>query len=516
MSTEVEAVKRHKTNKKSKQIDLSSFDHVPPHNLEAERAVIGALLLNPVLCDEIISRLRDTDFYSDANRRVFKNIINLRNDNSGIDVTLLADRMAKSEELEAVGGMAYLAELMQSVHVTFHATHYADIVREKSLLRQLIHITSSITQEAYSADAVPKVLLNKSSQQVFELCESLTMNMIVDIKTALDTVRDYIDSKMRGVVDGIKTGFPRLDEILEGLHSSELIIVAARPSMGKTALATNIAEHVAIDQKLPVLIVSLEMSAFELTLRMICSRGRIDSEKIRKNRMLHTDHEKFQIATNELSTSPIFIDETPSRSISEIAAVARRLKRQMDLRLIVIDYIGLIEPENSMEPRQEQVSKIARRLKGLARELKIPVLCLAQLNRQAEMTKDNRPKLSHLRESGAIEQDADVVVFIHREDRYMSQEEAIQKGLLGKADIIVAKQRNGRIDDTVLQWTGEFTRFDDPTYHTIEEYNDFTVFAGNSNNEQFESDAGKWNTNQKTNYNNIINENDELDVPDTF
>jgi replicative DNA helicase len=229
--------------------------------------------------------------------------------------------------------------------------------------------------------------------------------------------------------------------------------------------------------------------------------------------MLQTDHEKFQVATNELSGSPIFIDETPSRTISEIAAVARRLKRQMDLRLIVIDYIGLIEPENPMDPRQEQVSKIARRLKGLARELKIPVVCLAQLNRQAEMAKDNRPKLSHLRESGAIEQDADVVIFIHREDRYMSQEEAIQKGLLGKADIIVAKQRNGRIDDTVLQWTGEFTRFEDPTYHTVEEYNDFNVYAGNINNDKFEVDAGQWTTKKTINYNSI---NDEPEVPDTF
>jgi replicative DNA helicase len=422
--------------------------------------------------------------------------------------------MSKSEELEAVGGMAYLGELMQSVHVTSHSSFYAAIVREKSLLRQLIHLTSSITQDAYSPDAAPKDLLNKSSQQIFELCESLTMNMIVDIKSALDSVRDYIDSKMRGIVDGIKTGFPRLDEILEGLHASELIIIAARPSMGKTALATNIAEHVAIDQKLPVLMVSLEMSAFELTLRMICSRGRIDSEKIRKNRMLQPDHEKFQAATNELSSSPIFIDETPSRTISEIAAVARRLKRQMDLRLIVIDYIGLIEPENAMDPRQEQVSKIARRLKGLARELKIPVVCLAQLNRQAEMTKDNRPKLSHLRESGAIEQDADVVIFIHREDRYMSQEDAIQKGLLGKADIIIAKQRNGRIDDTILHWTGEFTRFDDPTYHTAEEYDDFNVYSGNINNDKFEADAGQWATNKNTNYNSI--NLDEPEVPDTF
>jgi replicative DNA helicase len=513
MTPELEPVKRRKSNKKSEPVALSAFDLAPPHNLEAERAVIGALLLNPMLCDEVISRLRDSDFYSDANRRIFKNIIELRNDGGGIDITLLADRMSKSEELEAVGGMAYLAELMQSVHVTFHAVYYAAIVREKSLLRQLIHITSSITQEAYSPDAISKDLLNKSSQQVFELCESLTMNMIVDIKTALDSVRDYIDSKMRGVVDGIKTGFPRLDEILEGLHSNELIIIAARPSMGKTALATNIAEHVAIDQKLPVLMVSLEMSAFELTLRMICSRGRIDGEKIRKNRMLQEDHEKFQTATNELSNSPIYIDETPSRTISEIAAVARRLKRQMDLRLLVIDYIGLIEPENSMEPRQEQVSKIARRLKGLARELKIPIVCLAQLNRQAEMTKDNRPKLSHLRESGAIEQDADVVIFIHREDRFMSQEEAIQKGLLGKADIIVAKQRNGRIDDTVLQWIGEYTRFEDQTYHTVEEYNDFAVYSGNANADRIDSTAAQWTSTKQT---KNFNPDEEPEIPDSF
>jgi replicative DNA helicase len=504
-----EIKKRRKSNK-TESVNLSMFDHLPPHNAEAERAVVGALLIDPIVCDEVLSVLREDDFYLDANRRIFKNIVGLRNDNCGIDLTLLIERLKKNEEFDAAGGEVYLAELMEAVQFLGHVKYYADIVREKSILRQLIHTGSLIVQDSFAPDANSKDMLNKSSQQIFELCESQTTNMIVDMKTALDTVRDYIDSKMRGIVDGIKTGFPKLDEILEGLHANELIIIAARPSMGKTALAANIAEHVAIDQKLAVLMVSLEMSAFELTLRMICSRGRIDGEKIRKNRMLQADHEKFQIATNELATAPIYIDESPSRTIAEIAAIARRLKRQSDLRLIVIDYIGLIEPENQSDPRQEQVSKIARRLKGLARELKIPVVCLAQLNRQAEMTKDNRPKLSHLRESGAIEQDADVVIFIHREDRYMSQEEASQKGLLGKADIIVAKQRNGRIDDTVLQWTGEYTRFDDPTYHTVEEYNDFTVFSGTASDDRFTNNSGQWTPND---YNP---QTQEPEIPEVF
>lgn len=454
-------------------IDLSALDHVPPHNLDAERGVIGALLIDPMLCDDIVPLVGSDDFYSDANRRIFKHLIEMRNGESGIDLLLLVDRLRSSEELEAVGGEAYIAELMSSVHVAAHAEYYARIVKEKAVLRRLIHAGSGIVQEAFAPDTTTKDLLNKAAQQMFELCETQTSNQITDLHTAMMEATAYVDIKMRGETDGVPTGFTDLDNMLDGMHPNELIILAARPSMGKTAFATNIAEYVAVQKKQTVLMVSLEMARMELALRLICSRGKIDSNKIRKNFMSQSDRQRFMEAVDELSQAPMFIDDTPSRTVSEIAAVARRMKRQNDLKLLIIDYLGLIEPENASDPRQEQVAKMARRLKGLARELKIPILCLAQLNRQAEASKDNKPRLSHLRESGAIEQDADVVLFVHREEKYMDQETAEQKGVAGQAEIIVAKQRNGPIGEVKLAWIGENTRFANLADHDIAEYDDF-------------------------------------------
>ena len=446
-------------------IDLSAMENVPPHNLEAERGVIGALLIDPLISDEIVPLVSADDFYSDANRRIYRHLIDMRNDGSGIDLLLLANRLQASEELEAVGGQAYLGELMSSVPHTAHAEYYAKIVKEKAVLRQLIHIGSGVIREAFSPDAPTKELLNKASLQVFELCEMQTTNQVSDMKTAMEEAVRFLDLKMQGQSDGVPTGFHDLDKVIDGMHPNELIILAARPSMGKTALAMNIAEHVAVDQQKTVLVVSLEMAVRELAMRMICSRGRINSNMIRKGLISDSDNAKFLDIVNELSEAPMFIDDTPSRTVSEIAAIARRLKRQNDLRLVVVDYLGLIEPENSADPRQEQVAKIARRLKGLARELKIPILCLAQLNRQAEAAKDNRPKLAHLRESGAIEQDADVVMFVHREEKNLSEDEIAKRELAGKSEIIIAKQRNGEIKDIPLTWTGEYTRFDNYSSH---------------------------------------------------
>lgn len=458
-------------------IDLSSLDHVPPHNLDAERGVIGALLLDPLLCDDIVPLVNADDFYSDANRRIFKHLMEMRNDGSGIDLLLLVDRLQKSEEFEAVGGEVYLGELMHSPPIAAHAEYYARIVKDKAVLRRLIHAGSGIVQEAFAPDTTTKDLLNKAAQQMFELCETQTTNQITDLHTAMMEATAYVDIKMRGETDGIPTGFTDLDNMLDGMHPNELIILAARPSMGKTAFATNIAEHVAVQKKQTVLIVSLEMARMELALRLICSRGKIDSNKIRKNFMSQSDKQHFLEAVDELGQAPMFIDDSPSRTVSEIAAVARRLKRQNDLKLLIIDYLGLIEPENANDPRQEQVAKMARRLKGLAREIKVPILCLAQLNRQAEASRDNKPRLSHLRESGAIEQDADVVLFVHREEKYMSSEEAEQKGLAGQAEIIVAKQRNGPIGEVKLAWIGENTRFANLSDHETQEYKDFADYS---------------------------------------
>jgi replicative DNA helicase len=469
----------------SSPVDLSVLEKTPPHHLDAERGLIGSLLLDPLLCDIIVPLVQVEDFYFDANRRIFKHLIDMRNDGSGIDLLLLMNRLQSSEELEAVGGEAYLGELMNSVHVTVHAEYYAKIVREKGTLRRLIHLNSGLIQDAFAPDTVAKDLLNKAASQMFELCETQTTNQVFDLKSVMFDAGTYLDRKMRGETDTIQTGFIDLDDMTDGMHPNELIILAARPSVGKTALATNIAEHVSVNLKQTVLLVSLEMSRQELALRLICSRGKIDSNKIRKSFLSEPEKARFMETANDLSQATMFIDDTPSRTVSEIAAVARRLKRQNDLRLLVIDYLGLIEPENSNDPRQEQVAKIARRLKGLARELRIPVLCLAQLNRQADVSKDARPRLAHLRESGAIEQDADVVLFVHRPDKEMRPGEKGYEDVAGIAEIIVAKQRNGPIGEIRLNWIGEHTRFQNLSDRTVEEYQEFSAHSDTSSYDSY-------------------------------
>jgi len=455
----------------SAPVDLSVLEKTPPHDLNAERAVLGALLREPELCDDVVMVLNNPDdFYHDAHQRIFSHMMKMRSDNSKIDLLLLVNHLTTTEELELVGGQFYLGELLNSVPITVHAVHYAKIVREKATLRKLIHAGSEIVRDAYASETQTKELLNKAASQMNLLCETQTTNQVTDMAALMVDVSDYMDRKLQGLIDGVKTGFVDLDNLIGGLHPNELIILAARPSMGKTALALNIAENVALGKQ-TVLFVSLEMAKIELALRLICSRTKLNSHRIRRNLLSKEEYNLFMDAANELGNVPMYIDDTPSRSIAEIGAVARRLKRQQSLELLVVDYIGLIRPENPDEPRQEQVAKIARQLKLLARELHIPVLCLSQLNRQADARgKDDRPRLSQLRESGAIEQDADVVMFVHREEMYMSKEDAEAKDVVNKADLIVAKQRNGAIDDVPLIFRKEWTRFYSTSEHTEQEY----------------------------------------------
>jgi len=444
----------------SDPVDLSVLEKAPPHDLDAEKAVLGALLREPELCDDVVMVLRDPDdFYHDAHKRIYSHMMKMRSDNSNIDLLLLVNNLKTTDELEFIGGQFYLATLLESVPVSIHAVHYAKIVRDKATLRKLIHTGSEIVRSAYAPETQAKDILNSAASQMTLLCETQSVNQVTDMGALMLDVADYMDRKSQGLVEGVKTGFPDLDQLIGGLHPNELIILAARPSMGKTALALNIAENVAAEKQ-TVLFVSLEMAKIELALRLISSHTHIHSNKIRRNLLSHDERNRFLDAANDLGNIPMHIDDTPSRSVAEIAAVARRLKRQQDLQLLVIDYIGLIAPENADEPRQEQVAKIARHLKLLARDLKIPVLCLSQLNRQADARgKEDRPRLSQLRESGAIEQDADVVMFVHREEMFMSREQAEEKGVVNKADLIVAKQRNGAIDDVPLIFQKECTRF---------------------------------------------------------
>lgn len=461
---------RHSAARVSSEI----LDRLPPQNLDAERGVLGSLLLDPVLCDEVALILRAEDFYADAHRKLYHHMITMHGEGGRLDTTLLVERLRQAGDLEAVGGTAFLAEILQAVPVAAHATYYARIVRDKSTLRSLIHASTEILRDAYDPTHNPRELVGRAEEKIFAVHDERSAEQVANMHDVLVDAFAHIDHRLKhGGATGIPTGFNDFDSLTGGLHDSELVILAARPSMGKTALATNIADHVAVESNVTTLMVSLEMARLELAQRMLCSRGRIDGHKFRAGYLSSEDREDLVKASAELSKAPLFIDDSPSRTVTEIAATARRLKRRNQLGLVVIDYLQLIEPENPSDPRQEQVAKIARRLKGLARELKVPVLCLAQLNRQAEVTKDNRPRMSHLRESGAIEQDADVVMFVHREEYYMAREEARERDLVGKAELIVAKQRNGPTDDVKLTWRQEFTRFENRAVDHYDEFNDF-------------------------------------------
>jgi len=438
------------------------LDRLPPQNLDAERGVLGSILLDPQVTDEVALLLRPDDFYAHAHQILYRQLLEMHNDGLRIDVTLLVEQLNKSDELESIGGLAYLAEVAQSVPHAGNAVHYADIVRSKGTLRSLIHASTDILRDAYDQSAEPREMISRAEETIFAILErGGGVGELADMQSVLTESLLRIDARLEkgGGVSGLATGFADLDEMTGGLHESELVILAARPSMGKTAMAINMADHVAVHDKQPVLFVSLEMSRLELAERLLCARGRINGHKLRNGYISATDRKQLVKVSSEMSSAPLFLDDSPSRTVTEIAATARRLKRGSGLALVVIDYLQLIEPDNARDPRQEQVAKIARRLKGMARELKVPVLCLAQVNRQTEASKDNKPRLSHLRESGAIEQDADVVMFVHREEYFQTNAED-REHYAGQADVLIAKQRNGPTGDVKLAWLAEYARFE--------------------------------------------------------
>ncbi|MCA9170884.1 MAG: replicative DNA helicase [Planctomycetales bacterium] len=450
------------------------LDRQPPCNLQAEMSVLGSIILRPDVCDDIVTTLRPDDFYDDAHRRLFHQMLSMHDAGKRIDLTLLVDELKREGVYETIGGAGFLARVGNSVATAAHAMYYAEIVRQDSTRRALINACTEVLEESYEPGAESNQLLSRAEQRIFSILERGEGNSLNDIRDVLHQAMDRIDARMKGehLAGGVETGFIEFDNMTGGLHNAELIILAARPSMGKTALAMNVAEHVAFKGKAPVLFISLEMAAIELIDRMLCSVAEVNGSRLRNGTISKEDRKKLVETAAQLSQCPFFVDDSPSRTVTEIAAAARRIKRREGgLGLIVIDYLQLIEPDNSSDPRQEQVAKMARRLKGVAREIDVPVLCLAQLNRQAEQSKENRPRLSHLRESGAIEQDADVVMFVHREEYYRTAEEREQ--FAGQAEIIIAKQRNGPIGEVELVWRKEFTRFANPAPQHYDEFDQF-------------------------------------------
>ena len=448
-----------------------------PANVDAERAILGSILLKPDVCDDIALVVRVEDFFDEAHQILYRHLLELHDAGKRVDATIVLERLRTKGDLERVGGAVALSEVIESVPHAAHAAHYAQIVRDKSMLRSLIEAGTDILRDAYEAADEPRQLLARAEERIFSILERRSSAEAKPIQAVLEDAMVRMDARMKHehAIGGVETGFTELDSLCGGLHNSELVILAARPSMGKTAFAMNIAEHVAIDLKEPVLFVSLEMACLELADRLLCSAAQVNGHRLRNGTISQEDRRRLVQKSAEIGTAPLYIDDTPGRTLTEIAAVARRLKRKHGLKLVVIDYLQLIEPDNPRDPRQEQVARIARRLKTMCRELDIPVLCLAQLNRQAEQSRDNRPRLNHLRESGAIEQDADVVMFVHREEYYQTTDEERER-VKGGAEIIVAKQRNGPIGDVKLLWQHDYTRFVNLEHKPYDEFESFNSF----------------------------------------
>lgn len=441
---------------------------LPPHSIEAEQSVLGGLMLTPAAFDRVADRLDEADFYRKDHRLIWRAISELSRKGMPCDAVTLGDWFEANGLAEMIGGASYVIELASATPSAANIKAYGDIVRHKSILRQLIDAGTEITEDGYQPGGrdVEEVLA-AAEQKVFHIAEVGARGRKSNV-TMRDAVREAVRVlhqrfENRGQLTGLPTGFAGLDKMTAGLQPSDLVIVAARPSMGKTALAVNVAEHAAIQSKKAVVIFSMEMSASQLAFRLISSIGRINQNHLRSGDLAEEDWPRVTAAVGMLSEAQIFIDDTPSLSPVELRSRARRLHREHGgLGLIVIDYLQLMQVPGSKENRATEISEISRGLKALAKELEVPVMALSQLNRSLEQRPDKRPMMSDLRESGAIEQDADVIMFIYRDEYY--NKDSPQKGL---AEIIIGKQRNGPTGTTMLTFLGQFTKFEN---YAPEEY----------------------------------------------
>jgi replicative DNA helicase len=443
-----------------KGVELSptvAGDRLPPQNLEAELCVLGSVLLDNETLHDVVPLVRPEDFYRDSHQAIYRAIRDLYDLGKAIDAITLVEELNKRAEFEKVGGDDAIRKILEAPPHAANAKYYAQIVRQKAISRELIEGANEILRDGYSNNFSADELLQSAERRIFAIAEDQATGETADVKDVLVTAMDRISAKAenRHAVSGVATGFHDLDEITGGFQGTQLVILAARPSMGKTALALNICEHVICELKKSVLFVSLEMGEVELVERLLSSRGRVDGYKIRTGKGLGTQ-EMAQLgrAYNELHKSPLFIDSTPARNMLQITANARRLKLRQDLGLIVLDYIQLVDAEESRDSRQEQIAKISRRLKQLARELNIPVIALSQLNRGVENREDRRPRMADLRESGAIEQDADLVLLLHRPEYYDGNDQP------GVAELIIAKNRAGATDTVKFTFLKTLTRFE--------------------------------------------------------
>lgn len=440
----------------SEQIDTK----VIPYSLEAEQSVLGGLMLDNEAWDKIVDRLSVTDFYRHHHQIIYNAMFELFSSQQPFDVLTLSEALKERQQLQEAGGELYLFELAKNTPSAANIAAYADIVRRRSVLRQLIATANDIAESAFHPEGRDTSdLLDEAERKIFHIAERRAHQQgPQNVKEFLAKASERIDKlyESKSAITGLATGFDDLDKMTSGLQAADLIIIAARPSMGKTVLGMNIAEHVALETKKPVLIFSLEMPGEAIVIRMLSSLGRIEQQRLRTGQLTDDDWPRITSSMSQLSSVPIFIDDTPSLSPSEVRARARRLAREQgSLALIVVDYLQLMQVSGNTENRATEISEISRSLKALAKELDVPVIAISQLNRSLEQRNDKRPVMSDLRESGAIEQDADLIAFIYREEVY--NPDSAEKG---KAEIIIAKHRNGPIGKVTLTFNGKWVRFD--------------------------------------------------------
>lgn len=443
-----------------------SLEKVPPQNRDAEMSVLGAMMFEEAAFIKALETLRPEYFYQDSHRKIFTAMASLFQQSKPIDLITVSEELRKHSQLEDIGGVSYLTQLTTSVPTAAHIEHYAKIVKEKSLLRDLIHSSTQVVQHCFESDTEAREALDQAEKFIFEISQNRIEGRAVALKDIIHSSMETIDKlyQRKEHVTGLASGFNEFDQKTAGLQPSDLVIVAGRPSMGKSAFAAGICEHAAIDLKKPAIFFSLEMSKEQLVQRMLCSHARVNAQNVRTGYLSHQDWPKLTAAAGKLSEAPLFIDDTPGQTVLEVRAKARRLKMQYDIQLIVIDYLQLMQGVGKTESRQQEISEISRSLKALARELRVPVIAVSQLSRAVESRTGNRPQLSDLRESGAIEQDADLVVFLFREEYYNPTEEN-----KNRAQAIIAKQRNGPIGDVDLLFIKDWTRFENPEFHRMEE-----------------------------------------------
>jgi replicative DNA helicase len=435
---------------------------VPPHNLEAERASLGAILLDGEVIGNVLRYLRAEDFYAPAHQKIFKGILELFNRGETIDLISLSDRLSAAGELENCGGNVYISSLTNEVPTSANVEYYAKIVKDRSVRRRLLRISTEVAARAYDEGMETRVLIEEAEQQIFEITDDQHTDSYRGVHDIIPETIEAIERlyHTKDSYTGIPCGFPDLDNMTSGFQNSEFIIIGARPSVGKTALALTMAANMAIHRKIPVGFFTLEMADMALMQRLLSSEARINSEKLRTGMLRPADFHNLTEAAGRIYEAPLFIDDTPNIKLLDLRAQARRMKSKEGIKILFVDYIGLIEPENKNNvPRHEQVAEISRSLKSLARELELPIVCLSQVGRQSE---GKPPTLADLRESGSIEQDADVVLFLHREREDTRDAHGQEGGGAGnvETDLVIAKQRNGPVGTVKLAFLPHYTKFE--------------------------------------------------------